>query len=284
MLDQLFTYAWDAWLSDTFLVLIGMIGSLFVYGFLIDQTFFEDRGRLGSLRFRRVDIIAGTLLAMFFLLLTLAGIRAAAQGGEQTPALPGPTQMIVGTIISAAIFAIIIAGILVSLTARRIPWRDCFGLTRLGPAAVVGWGVALVLAALPLVAGAVAVSRLLLASEGYVDDAPQDIVLFLKENSSPAARWVVAIFAVVVAPMEEEFLFRGYLYGILRRYAGPPVGIVLNAVLFAAIHQHLPSFGGLFVLAVCLTLAYEWTGSLFVPMVMHAIFNSFTVAQLLTGG
>ena len=283
MYDLLFPDAWYEWLSDAALLLVGIILGLFVYGSLIDQTFFEGRGRLQSLRFGRMDIAIGALLTAFFLLLTLVGLRAATQP-EQPPVPTGPTQMIVGTIISAAIFSIIIAGILASLTARQIRWRDCFGLTRLGPFAVVGCGITLIFAALPLVAGALALARVLLAAAGYVDDSPQDIVVFLKQNSSVAARWIVAVFAVVVAPMEEEFLFRGYLYGILRRYAGPPVGIVLNAALFAAIHQHLPSFGGLFVLAVCLTLAYEWTGSLFVPMVMHAAFNSLTVVQLLNGG
>ncbi len=144
--------------------------------------------------------------------------------------------------------------------------------------------VALIVLALPLVAGAIALAHVLLAGAGYIDDSKQDIVVFLERNQSAAARWVVAVFAVVVAPMQEEFLFRGYLYGIMRRYAGPAVGTVLNAALFAAIHLHLPSFGGLFVLAVCLTLAYEWSGSLFVPMMMHAMFNSLTVIELLTHG
>ena len=70
----------------------------------------------------------------------------------------------------------------------------------------------------------------------------------------------------------------------MRRYAGVTVGILFNAALFAAIHTHLPSFGPLFVLAVCLTLAYEWTGSIFVPITMHALFNSLSVVQLLHGG
>ena len=38
--------------------------------------------------------------------------------------------------------------------------------------------------------------------------------------------------------------------------------------------QSLPA---LFVLALCLTIAYEWTGSLFVPIAMHAMFNSMNL-------
>ena len=224
------------------------------------------------------------MLTSLIVLGTVAGFQAATKLAAHPVALPGPREMILGTVFSALMLLVIIGGILASLTARNIRWRDCFGLTRLGPASVLVRAVGLVVLALPLVAGAIGLAHVLLAGMGYVDDTPQDIVVFLERNQSADARWVVAVFAVVVAPMQEEFLFRGYLYGIMRRYAGPAVGTVLNAALFAAIHLHLPSFGGLFVLAVCLTLAYEWSGSLFVPMMMHAMFNSFSVIQLLTHG
>ena len=48
--------------------------------------------------------------------------------------------------------------------------------------------------------------------------------------------------------------------------------------LFAGVHVHLPSFGPLFVLGGCLTLAYEWSGSILVPMTMHALFNFFSLS------
>ncbi len=54
-----------------------------------------------------------------------------------------------------------------------------------------------------------------------------------------------------------------------------------NAALFAAIHLNTASLLPLFVLALCLTLAYEATGSLLIPMVMHSCFNSITFALVL---
>ena len=277
--DFLTPQAWQALLTQSALLLVWLVPAILVYGYLADQTVFEGRGRLQSLAFGPWDVAIGSLIAAFFVMIVVLGVRA-----PVTTEIAEPTQMIVGTIISALIFFVVIGGILASLTARRIAWRDCFGLTRLGPAAVLLRAAALIALALPLVISAIALARVLLAACGYIDDSPQEIVRFLAHNRSSSARWVVAVFAVVVAPMQEEFLFRGYLYGIMRRYAGPTVGIVANAALFAAIHLHLPSFGGLFVLAVCLTLAYEWSGSLFVPMAMHAIFNSFSVIDLLNGG
>ena len=75
-------------------------------------------------------------------------------------------------------------------------------------------------------------------------------------------------------------IFRLFLYGVLKRYFGRGFGLVVNALLFAAVHVHLPSFGPLFVLGSCLTLAYEWSGSILVPMTMHALFNFLTLSAL----
>ena len=275
---------WFSWLSQVALLLVGSVAGLLVYGYLADLNVFENRGRLQGLLFGRTDLVIGSILTTLIVLATVAGFEAAARAAAHPVDLPGPREMILGTVFSAVMLLVIIGGILASLSARNIRWRDCFGLTRLGPASVLVRAVALIVLAVPLVAGAIALAHVLLAAAGYMDDSKQDIAVFLERNPSEAARWVVAIFAVVIAPIQEEFLFRGYLYGIMRRYAGPAAGTILNAALFAAIHLHLPSFGGLFVLAVCLTLAYEWSGSLFVPMVMHAMFNSFSVIALLAHG
>src|SRR6266566_461584 len=81
------------------------------------------------------------------------------------------------------------------------------------------------------------------------------------------------VFTVAIAPVVEEFLFRFFLYGVLKRYFGRFLGMIVNALLFAAAHTHLPSFVPLFILGSCFTIAYEWSGSILVSMTMHALFN-----------
>ena len=66
----------------------------------------------------------------------------------------------------------------------------------------------------------------------------------------------------------------------MKRYLGRVVGIVVSALLFAAVHAHLPSFAPLFVLGACFAIAYEWSGSILVPMTMHACFNAITLTAL----
>ena len=53
--------------------------------------------------------------------------------------------------------------------------------------------------------------------------------------------------------------------------------MLISAPVFAAIHAHIPSLAGLFVLAVALTLVYEGAGSLWAPILMHSLFNGLTV-------
>jgi len=53
--------------------------------------------------------------------------------------------------------------------------------------------------------------------------------------------------------------------------------LVASAAIFAMCHGHLPSLAGLFVLAILLSLAYEYTSSLWTTMLIHAGFNSVSV-------
>jgi membrane protease YdiL (CAAX protease family) len=89
------------------------------------------------------------------------------------------------------------------------------------------------------------------------------------------------VMAIIVAPVAEEVIFRGYLYPIGKRYAGPFFAMVLTSLLFAALHGHAASLPALFTLAMCLGLAYEKTGTLLVPLIMHAVFNAISVAAIM---
>jgi membrane protease YdiL (CAAX protease family) len=66
----------------------------------------------------------------------------------------------------------------------------------------------------------------------------------------------------------------------MKRYVGRVAAVLASALLFAAVHAHLPSFAPLFVLGSCFAIAYEWSGSILVPMMMHALFNAITLTAL----
>lgn len=130
-------------------------------------------------------------------------------------------------------------------------------------------------------------SPLILAIQALVRNLSDDgndsqlIVRYFLEHPHFKDRAAVIAMAVIVAPVAEEVLFRGYFYGVIRRFGGRVPAILISSLLFAAIHVHLPSFPGLAVLAMILCLLYERTGSLWAPITMHSLFNASTIAALL---
>jgi membrane protease YdiL (CAAX protease family) len=92
---------------------------------------------------------------------------------------------------------------------------------------------------------------------------------------------LVAVFAALIVPVFEELLFRGFFQTTLRSLSGSPwVGIVLTSVFFAILHPptHIPA---LFMLSVGLGYAYERSGSLLRPILMHIFFNGLSIGMTL---
>lgn len=162
------------------------------------------------------------------------------------------------------------------LKLRRLGLNSLGGFSRISFLRAASTGTILLLAAYPLIALAEALTQ------GFFGrgSSKQGIIDLFNQSHTLEQRIMIIILAVAVAPAAEEFIFRFFLYGVLKRYLGPALGIVLNALLFAAVHGHLPSFAPLFVLGTCFTLAYEWSGSILVSMTMHSLFNSLTLVIL----
>jgi len=82
--------------------------------------------------------------------------------------------------------------------------------------------------------------------------------------------------AVVAAPVFEEFIFRGLIFGGLRRSFGPGVATLASAAIFAIVHPPL-SVIPVFAMGVCAALIYERTKVLAAPMLVHAIYNAAVI-------
>ena len=87
----------------------------------------------------------------------------------------------------------------------------------------------------------------------------------------------IAIYAIVVAPLLEEFLFRGILYRFMKRPFGMGPSIVISSILFAIVHKNTLSFFPLLFLGVFLAVSYERTGDLRTSIFMHGFFNLIMV-------
>ena len=63
-------------------------------------------------------------------------------------------------------------------------------------------------------------------------------------------RAYLGLFAVVLAPVAEEFIFRGILYPLVKQLGSPRIAFFGVSALFAEIHFDAGTFVPLFVLAL----------------------------------
>ncbi len=83
----------------------------------------------------------------------------------------------------------------------------------------------------------------------------------------------------VLSPIMEEIMFRGLLFGWLRRRFGLWHAGALAAIADAAIHFDPGALPGLFALFLLLAWSYEVSRNLWVPVIIHGIHN-FVVLQM----
>ena len=137
------------------------------------------------------------------------------------------------------------------------------------------------LAALPLVELVELAWQSTLKATGVPLVEQDTLGLFI--HAAPAMRATLLFFAVALAPVTEELVFRGVLFRYVRGRAPRWLALAGPALLFAALHQNLASLAGLFTLGLCFSLAYERTGDLRVPIVAHGLFNLHTALLVFAG-
>ena len=90
----------------------------------------------------------------------------------------------------------------------------------------------------------------------------------------------VVVLVTVVAPLGEELFFRGFFFGALRNWRGPWLGALITGIVFGGIHLGSSPTGyvvPLMILGAGLCLLYEWTGSLYPAIALHALNNSIAL-------
>lgn len=82
------------------------------------------------------------------------------------------------------------------------------------------------------------------------------------------------ITLVVIAPVAEEVLFRGYLFGKLKKYVPVWLAVIVTSLLFGAIHGAWNLAVDTFALSLVLCVLRQTTGSLWAPILLHMSKNS----------
>ena len=179
---------------------------------------------------------------------------------------------------------------------HRVTWRELLGVMRPNFGRLV---VPIVVTAgliLPTAFALQWISFELLMKVGYVPKDQEAVDLLMNAHS----RWILAyliFFATILAPVAEEFIFRGVLYPFVKqlklpdvlpaenpgfiatvfcwinKVGFPRIALIGVSLLFALIHVDAAIILPLFVFALAQTWLYERTDSLIAPMITHSTFN-----------
>jgi len=185
-----------------------------------------------------------------------------------------------GSVMGGAVFILILAALAPAALFRRINLMEFFGLRWnrwkhifwIGPCFVIGMMV-------------VGVVMIQLGWQEWVKanygGGSQRVVQMIRETQDMALLGAIVFSAVVVAPIAEEVIFRGFLYPVVKRYSEPWFAAIFTGCLFGVIHFNLMSFPLLALMGIVLVVLYEITGSLWVPIACHAAFNALQVGFMM---
>ncbi len=162
--------------------------------------------------------------------------------------------------------------------------KKFLGLKR--PPHILYWitGIAIMILALPL-ANFVGVLNQQLP-------LPKSIAEWMKATEAEAAKATFAllshhtvkdlilnlIFVAGVAGVGEELVFRGMIQrSLIKAFKSPWAGIIVSAILFSAIHMQFLGFLPRFLLGILLGGIYWYSGSLYVAMLAHFVYDAFVI-------
>ena len=85
---------------------------------------------------------------------------------------------------------------------------------------------------------------------------------------------------VIIAPIVEETIFRGWLYQKLRRFLSIPIATILVSLAFGIVHLQWNVGVTVFAMSIPLCLLREYTGSTYSGILVHALNNGIAFSLL----
>ncbi|MEX2562279.1 MAG: CPBP family intramembrane glutamic endopeptidase [Nitriliruptoraceae bacterium] len=240
--------------------------------------------RAGHVPFTVFD--AGMALLLFFVGQLIVGVGAGIALAVGAVTRSGSIDA-VGAFSSETLLAVAIVSALVG-TAMAIGWlavrqrldRRLFGRGRHGALKIV-IGVA---AGFVATVATYTVNAMLVLV--FRPEAP--VVQQVLQDALGGGRSLVlaAIVIVLLAPVTEEIVFRGILFQSLDRRLGFWFAATVSSVVFCAIHVEVImsqplALVGMFVLSMILAASFHLSGSLIVPIMVHAVFNATSLGLAL---
>ena len=212
------------------------------------------------------------VLAAFVAVLVVqivAAVVVEATGGDVESLTDSDAATISFTVVlDAALIACTVAVAGWLATVRPTPATFGFRMPRWGSA--LGWTLAAYAA---FWVGAVIVGL------AFGQPEEQDIVTDLKAEESVVVLVAFAAMTCFVAPLAEEFFFRGFLFRVLHERIGALAGVVITGVAFGLVHLPSGDWIGTIILSLfgmTLCVLFLRTSSLLPCIMLHAFHNSIS--------
>ena len=182
-------------------------------------------------------------------------------------------ENVVQTVIMAISYVVAVALIILP------PWylmKSKVGKDGLGLRGLPTW-TDILLAPIGYIASMAATMAVLLVIQAFVPSfnlqETQDVGFRMESLYSNADKMVAFAALVILAPIAEELIFRGYLYGKLRTRLSAIPAIILVSVLFGFMHGQWNVGIVVGVMSIFLCIARELTGTIYAGILMHMIRN-----------
>ncbi|AGX06803.1 hypothetical protein B14911_13182 [Bacillus sp. NRRL B-14911] len=176
-----------------------------------------------------------------------------------------------GTLTGLTIAVILMAGVyFTALRPKRLSWREV-GVKGF---ALKDWKLIGLYSAV-LLAGAVIIVVLTSFIGNTWENSKTEA---MQQNVTFFTVLIAFISAAVISPIYEEIFYRGFLYRWLRTRMGLTGALLLSSLIFTIIH--IPTYNVMpvnFFSGILFALAYERTGSIWPPVLIHGLTNGFMV-------
>lgn len=162
----------------------------------------------------------------------------------------------------------------------RKAWLQKLQLTRIPGWAFIAGGILFVLSIFPVAQTAYWLNQQLPLPTWMKDmeRSANELVKILLHMDSPAELLLNLLTVGVVAAIGEELVFRGIVQQQLAKMLGNPIlSIWVTAIIFSAIHMQFVGFLPRMILGAGLGYLFYWSRSLWMPIIVHFLFNSLQV-------
>jgi membrane protease YdiL (CAAX protease family) len=92
--------------------------------------------------------------------------------------------------------------------------------------------------------------------------------------------FLLCLSMVAVAPIFEEYFFRGFLMNSLKEYMRPSIAIVISAFFFAVAHFAFIAFPAFLAIGIVLGYFYNKTNNLLVSILIHSLVNGTVLLSM----